>query len=266
MRTYVNGIGALGPGLCDWPASRLVLAGKHCYRYKDPAAPAASILPPNEHRRSSEAVRWAIQVAHEAIAQAGTDPQSLATVFASSCGEAGVLDQICTALAMPQRSVSPTLFHQSVHNAAAGYWGIATACQRSSTAVACYDSSFASGLLEAAAYLSMDEEPVLLVAYDIPPPPPLLEARPVRAKFAVGFTLTHHPAPNSFAEFCIELTGKCLQPETTMKDKGLEALRLGTPAARSLPLLAAIAKNRSTRVRMDCLDQQLRIDVKPWIS
>ena len=31
---------------------------------------------------------------------------------------------IGTALAAPQRTISPTLFHHSVHNAASGYWGI----------------------------------------------------------------------------------------------------------------------------------------------
>jgi hypothetical protein len=240
------------------------LAGKDCYREKEPAHPAVTILPPNEHRRSSDPVRWAVHVAQEAIAQAKAEPRDLATVFASSCGEAGVLDRICAALATPQRQVSPTLFHQSVHNAAAGYWGIATGCQRSSTALSCYDSSFSCGLVEAAAYLCMDEEPVLLVAYDLPPPPPLFAARPVRAKFAVALTLTYRPGSNSFAVLDIELKDRSLQPPTIMNDRDLEALRLATPAARSLPLLSAIAKGQSTSVCIDYLNQPLLIGVAPW--
>lgn len=266
MRVYVNGIGALGPGLCGWPASRAILAGNDRYREQEPADPAAAGLPPNERRRSSETVRWAVHVAQESITQAKAEPGDLATVFASSCGEADVLDRICTALAMPQPQLSPTLFHQSVHNAPAGYWSIATSCRRSSTALSCYDSSFACGLLEAAAYLCMDEEPVILVAYDLPPPPPLFMARPVTAKFAVALTLTSRPAPHSFTELAIELKNRSLKPATIMDDRHLEALRLATPAARSLPLLSAIAKNRSTSVRIDYLDQQLLIDVEPWMS
>jgi hypothetical protein len=265
MRFYVNGIGALGPGLCGWPATSAILAGNDRYRAKEPADPAATILPANEQRRSSDAVRWAVHVAQEAIAHAKAEPRELATVFASSCGEAGVLDRICTAVTTPQCQVSPTLFHQSVHNAPAGYWGIATACQWSSTALSCYDSSFACGLLEAAAYLCMDEEPVLLVAYDLPPPPPLFAARPVTAKFAVALTLTCRPGANSFAELDIELKGRSLQSATIMDDRNLEALRLATPAARSLPLLSAIAKSQSTSVRIDYLDQQLLVGVEPWM-
>jgi hypothetical protein len=242
------------------------LAGSACYREQEPSDPAVTLLPPNEQRRSSESVRWAIHVAQESVAQAKVEPRDLAMVFASSCGEAEVLDRICTALASPQRQVSPTLFHQSVHNAPAGYWSIATSCQHPSTALSCYDSSFSCGLLEAAAYLSMDEESVLLVAYDVPPPPPLFPARPVGAKFAVALTLTHRPAPSSFTTLAIELRRRPLQPATIMNDRKLEALRLATPAARSLPLLSAIAKSRSTSVRIDYLDQQLLIDVEPWMS
>lgn len=265
MRVYVNGIGALGPGLCGWSATRAILAGNNRYHEQEPTNPAAAGLPPNEQRRSSETVRWAVHVALESIMQAKAEPQDLATVFASSCGEADILDQICTALAKPQRHLSPTLFHQSVHNAPAGYWSIATSCRRSSTALSCYDSSFACGLLEAAAYLCMDEEPVILVAYDLPPPPPLFMASGVSLKFAVALTLTSRPSPHSFTELAIELINRSLQPATIMDDRQLEALRLATPAARSLPLLSAIAKNRSTSVCIDYLDQQLLIDVAPWM-
>ena len=122
MRLYVNGIGTLGPGLIGWRETRAVLAGASPYRETARPEPTASILPPNERRRSSTIVRWAVHVAQEAIEQAQVNPREVATVFASSCGETGVLDRLCTALATPQRVISPTLFHHSVHNAAAGYW------------------------------------------------------------------------------------------------------------------------------------------------
>ena len=40
-----------------------------------------------------------------------------------------VIHEICEALATDEREVSPTRFHNSVHNASAGYWGIATRSQ-----------------------------------------------------------------------------------------------------------------------------------------
>ena len=73
------------------------------------------------------------------------------TVFASSGGDSEVLDKICTALTLPDRPVSPTQFHHSVHNTPAGYWSIATGCTQPSLSLSAYDSSFSAGLLEAAA-------------------------------------------------------------------------------------------------------------------
>jgi len=55
----------------------------------------------------------ALHVAQEAMQQAEVDANEVASVFASSDGETGVLDRLCTALATPQRTISPTLFHHS---------------------------------------------------------------------------------------------------------------------------------------------------------
>ena len=49
-----------------------------------------------------------------------------------------------------------------------------------------------------------------------------------------------------------------------MDDATLEALRSGNQAARSLPLLAAIARQRNTLVRLEYLeDQYVLIRVRP---
>jgi hypothetical protein len=49
-----------------------------------------------------------------------------------------------------------------------------------------------------------------------------------------------------------------------MDDARLEALRSGNQAARSLPLLAAIARQRGTLVRLEYLeDQHVLIQVRP---
>ncbi len=264
MTLYVNGIGTLGPGLAGWAESRAVLTGKSPSCDATPTDPSASLLPPNERRRSSESVRWALHVAQEAMQQAEADAREVATVFASSDGETGVLDRLCTALAAPRRTISPTLFHHSVHNAASGYWGIATGSQQSSTVLACYDSSFCAALLEAAAYAQIEERSVLLVAYDLPPPPPLYAARPLRGGFAAALLLTRTPAPRNIAQFDLTLSTDLSQDATNMEDAGLEALRSGNQAARSLPLLAAIARQRGTLVRLEYLeDQHVLIRVRP---
>jgi len=264
MTLYVNGIGMLGPGLAGWAESRPVLAGESPLREAATPEPSASLLPPNERRRSSDSVRWAVHVAQEALQQAEADAHEVASVFASSDGETVVLDRLCTALAMTQRTISPTLFHHSVHNAASGYWGIATGSQQSSTVLACYDSSFCAALLEAAAYALIEERPVLLVAYDLPSPPPLHAARPLQGGFAAALLLTRTPAPRNLAQLDLALSNDLSEETTSMDDEWLEALRHGNHAARSLPLLAAIARPRGTVVRLGYLeDQQLMIRVMP---
>jgi hypothetical protein len=196
--------------------------------------------------------------------QAEADAREVVSVFASSDGETGVLDRLCTELAMPQRTISPTLFHHSVHNAPSGYWGIATASKQSSTVLACYDSSFCAALLEAAAYVHIEERPVLLVAYDLPPPPPLYAARPLRGGFAAALLLTRTPASHNLAQLDLTLSNDLSEEATSMDDARLEALRRGNQAARSLPLLAAIARRLGTLVRLEYLEyQQLLIRVMP---
>ncbi|MGQ0809836.1 MAG: beta-ketoacyl synthase chain length factor [Nitrospiraceae bacterium] len=267
MRVWIDGVGILGPGLEAWPQARAILTGEAEYRETRPPDPPASMLPPNERRRSSDLVRWAIEVGREAIVQAQADPQELATVFASSGGEMSILDQLCTALATPERVISPTLFHQSVHNAAAGYWGIATSSRQSSTALSCYDASFGGGLLDAAAYACTEEKSVLLVAYDLPSPGPLYAARPIRQGFAVAIVLTPHGSQRSFVELDLTLRVRLSDTDTCMDESALEALRCGNPAARSLPLLAAIAKGQPADVSLEYFeDQSIVIGVVPCRS
>jgi hypothetical protein len=267
MQLYVSGIGTLGPGFGSWSECRAVLAGERIYCEDSLPEPSAIVLPPNERRRSSDIVRWAVHVAQEAMQQAEIDAREVASVFASSEGETEVLDRLCTALATPQRVISPTLFHHSVHNAAAGYWGIATGSQHSSTALCGYDSSFCAGLLEATAYAHMEGKPVLLVVYDLPPPSPLYDARPMRGRFAAALVLTRTPASHNLAQLDLTLSNDLTEEATRMDEARLEALRNGNPAARALPLLAVIAKQRPRCARLEYFeDQHLVIQVTPCRS
>lgn len=257
---YVEGIGLLAAGLPGWADSLATLAGARPYQAGPVPDPIAGLLPPNERRRSSDVVRWSVHVAEEALKGTAIDPREVATVFASSGGEMTVLDRLCRALATRERIVSPTLFHHSVHNAAAGYWSIATGSQESSTALSCHDWSFGSGLLEAVTLVQANGRPVLLVVYDLPPPPPLFAAQPLSDGFAASFLLAPVTSPASLACCEVGFAGETGlgqgegQETSAMHDPGLEALRMGNPAARSLPLLRAIAEGGTQRVRLEYLD------------
>ena len=233
MHVHIAGAGLLSAGLEGWAIGRAVLSGARPFFPQDLPDPEPVLLPANERRRSTASVRWAVHVAQEAVVQSGLDPTGLATVFASSGGEMGVLDQLCRALTTPERIVSPTLFHHSVHNTAAGYWGIATKCQQSSTALSCYDDSCAAGLLEAVTFASMEDRPVLFVSYDLPAPDPLIRARPIQCGFAAALVLTTMPVAARLARATVTLaSGECGEV-TCMSDGELERLRADNPSKTS---------------------------------
>jgi hypothetical protein len=249
MRIFVEGISVLGPGLVGWEASRAVLAGDECYCSQPIVIPSCEGLPSAERRRVGVPVRLALAVGHAAFAHAGREAALTATVFASSGGDGDTVHAICEALASTQREVSPTRFHNSVHNAAAGYWGIATGAREPSTSLSCYDSSFAAGLLEAAAQVSATGQSVGLIAYDHAYPEPLNKARPMDADFAAALVLTAGPSARSLMGMDIEYVAYAGQT-TSMTDSALESLRTAVPAARCLPLLGALARSHDATLQL----------------
>ena len=264
MRVYVRGIGLMGPGLSGWRESAAILAGLAPYHATEMPRPIPGILPATERRRSTQAIRLSAQVAQEALKQSQLPASDITTIFASSSGDSEVLHHLCVSLATQERFVSPTHFHHSVHNAAAGYWHIAVGSQASSTSLSSYDASFCGGLLEAAVQVCVERSPVMLVAYDTPAPRPLHDARPLTAPFGMAIILTGNRMEQTVAQLDIHLPGGLTGCATFMDNAELENLRNGNPAARGLPLLKALAITEATALRMDYLDNsQLHIDVLP---
>ncbi|HVI24872.1 MAG TPA: beta-ketoacyl synthase chain length factor [Xanthomonadaceae bacterium] len=161
----IEGIGFWCRGLPSWADARAFVRGGT--RPDDaPARPSPQLLAPNERRRAPESVAVALEVALAACQAAGRDPAALPSVFASTHGDLAITDYMCATLAAEPASLSPTRFHNSVHNAAAGYWTIGAGCLQPATALSAFDATFAQGLLEALAQLHAGAEAVLLVAYD----------------------------------------------------------------------------------------------------
>jgi 3-oxoacyl-(acyl-carrier-protein) synthase len=261
MRVFVEGVGLLGPGLQGWEAARRVLAGEELFRSASTVIGASELLPPAERRRTPVPVRLALAVGQEAFQNAGRDAAVTATVFTSSSGEGETLHHMCEALASAEREVSPTRFHNSVHNAAAGYWGIATRSREASTSLCAYDASFTAGLVEAATQVVSLGKPVALIAYDQPYPEPLHSARPLLASFGAALVLTPEATRRACATFEMEVTPGDEKP-TGMSDSVLEELRLGVPAARALPLLEALARKSCGDIVLDFLTEtRLRVAV-----
>lgn len=247
LTVYVEGIGVYGPGLMDWPSAAAALAGRTPYVPAAFVPPAIDLLPPAERRRISPTIRLALSVARAAVAESGQDPKALATLFASSGGDGDTIHQILESLATLRRDVSPTRFHNSVHNAPSGYWALATQCHAPSTTICAHDWSFGEGFLEAAAQAAAEMRPVGLVAYDLVYPEPLHGVRSLYDAFGVAMILAPASSQWSLARIGVS-TAPDGTAETRVEDAALERLRSGNPAARSLPLLAAIARARPDTV------------------
>ena len=273
LSAYVCGIGLLGPGLDDWLSGASVLAGVTPYTPRATVLPAPAALPAAERRRTGVVVRLALAIGFEATARAGVNPAELPTVFSSSGGEGENCHEICQTLATGDRQLSPTRFHNSVHNAASGYWSIAAGATPASSVLCAFDASFGAGLLEALTQVVVEQTAVLLVAYDSGYPEPLRAVRPIPEAFGVAMVLAPVLAPQAAAPaaatpiaarniLTVTLTDA---PAESMADARLEALRSTIPAARSLPLLSKLARQESGRVVIDYLEtQRIAIEVSPW--
>jgi hypothetical protein len=261
LRAYIEGIGVIGPGLAGWPQAADVLMRRAAREAAKTVLPAPAGLPSAERRRTGPVVRAALAAAHEAVAASGRDAATLASVFAASGGDGGNFHAICETLASDDPQLSPTRFHNSVHNAPAGYWSIATRAMAASNVLCAYDGSFAAGLLESLAQVSVDGAATLLVAYDTDYPEPLRSVRPIDDAFGVALVLAPQPSERTIARIDARLTDATASP---CADDDLEALRLSNPAARALPLLEAIARGQASGVVLDYLDgTRLAVDVEP---
>ncbi len=261
LEAFVQGIGILGPGLADWPDAAAVLAGRRDYTPAPTVLPAPSLLPPTERRRTGRVVKLALAIASEAVAQAGASAARLRSVFSSSGGDGHNCHEICRALATVPREISPTRFANSVHNASAGYWSIATGATPASTVLCAFDASFCAGLLEALTQVAVDREPVLLVAYDTEYPEPIYTKRPVPDAFGIALVLAPSRDGRSTVRIAAALGGG---PADALQDPRLEMLRRTIPAGRGLPLLGPIALAAERRVMLEYLDEcSVAVDVTP---
>jgi hypothetical protein len=260
MRLFIEGVGLLGPGLNGWAASRAILSGKIDYIAAPTSLRASDMLPAAERRRSGVPIKLALAVGQEAFLQSGRDFKTAATVFTSSGGDNDNVHAINTILATAPHEVSPTRFHNSVHNAAAGYWCIATESHEPSTSICAHDASFAAGLLEAATQVTVDNALVALIAYDHPYPEPLNALRPIIAAFGIALILSPQKSEKSLATVDLEFkTGN--QAESSLKVAALETLRHNIPAARGLSLLAALNSKDSTPLTLAYFDNNY-LDVR----
>lgn len=248
-RLYVDGVSLWAPALPGWEAAAPALRSPTWAASTAPVArPAARLLEGGERRRAPDSVLVALEVGEQAVAQSGLDPAGLASVFASAHGDLAIVDALCTTLAANPLLLSPTRFHHSVHNAASGYWAIATGCHAPSSAVAAYEHSFALGWLEAAALCIADERPVLLVATETEARGALASVHHSCGLLGVALVLAPRRGPVSRWQFDAVADAAAATPGVP-SHPAARALA-GNALAQALPLFEALAGNIEAQIRL----------------
>lgn len=204
-----------------------------------------NLIPANLRRRTSLTTRMAITAANGACQQAGVDTSNLPAVFASMGGEIQVTDDLCRLLPGDE-PLSPTQFHNSVHNTTAGYWGILNHCQAPVTAIAAVDDTFAMALLEAWTQLQLSPGNLLLVCYDEEWPQYL--APPIgKIAFSCALLLSTDSS-NSLAAISMPIVEI---PQIPLDQEWISLVD-SAPAAAAIPLLSAVCDSMGrTRVPLN---------------
>ncbi len=257
---WVAGVGLIAPGLPSWEAGRAVLDATEAWSARDAALPAPMLLNKNERRRASPTIRLALEAAQQATAMSGFAAADLTVVFGSSTGDGDVLDAIIEAVTTPEGRVSPTMFHNSVHNAAAGYWSIGTGARAASLSLGAFDGTVAATLFAAAG--KARQAPVLCCVYDAALPATLRRLRDISMPFAGALVLCAERPAAPVARLAVRIGART--PPTALQTPELAPLQHANPIARLLPVLEAIARRQTASVVIEWDDvPPLVVDVAP---
>jgi hypothetical protein len=217
-----------------------------------------------ELRRASPVIRLVLQVTALHSDFASLDLSICRPVFTCSDGDMHVIDNICLALKTPGRPVSPTQFHNVVHNAAAGHWSLGVKSVAPSISISARYGSFAAGIMEAIGCLEEDGLPVLLVSYMHPGPPRLDKYRPRFRPFALSMLLQSERTPDTAFVLHTQLSGG--ERDTPVGDPDLERLRALNPAAKALPLLLAMAAGKETSIDLSLEYATLEVEIRQCLE
>lgn len=262
MGIYIQSIGVIGPGFEDWTHCKAVLSAKEPYESKESPKLVPALLSGNERRRTTPTIKLALSTAEQAIAGLEIAPETLISVFASSNGDLQIVDRVCTDILLPGQPVSPTQFHNSVHNAPAGYWAIATNSQHPSISISAGRSTFAVGIMEAVTLATVEGGEVLLVVYDHPVSGALDALAGIKIPFGIAILLS--ASETSPCEAIVEIVGISEQARDRMQSAELDALCEGNSAAYGLIMLEPIANNSKRDVLLPyTANKQLQLSVKP---
>jgi hypothetical protein len=242
MNAYIQAIGLQAPGLEGWCQSHSVLTGERPYQAIPLTHYSPQFLPPNERRRTTDTIKLALRTAEDTTRDLDdTTRSTLPAIFACVDGDTAISAQMTQAILSDEPMVSPIHFHNSVHNAPAGYWMIGQRNHQAASAVSAGDHQLGNALLETCSQLDNLTSDVMLILYDLPIDPIIETYQPDRVPFGAGLILSQTPAPGALAQIEIDLEPSPPPVESNKNWFG------ANPAAQILPLLQAIAKGQPGR-------------------
>jgi hypothetical protein len=243
----VLGIAFWSSRLPGWEIARAVIRGEFAPPEAAVGRPSPTLLPPTERRRAPDSVAVALEVATKACEASLIAPQNLASVFASTHGDLAISDYMCATLAGTPTLISPIKFHNSVHNAAAGYWSIGTHSDAPYTSLSAFQYTFASGLLEAIVQATCAQQPVLYVAFDVEAKGPMANISPSRGLLGVALVLAPESLHRSGPRLTVSVRGEAAM---TVANSQANALIAENALSPCLPLFEALAREQATQVRL----------------
>lgn len=210
-----------------------------------------SFLPANERRRTTPTIKLALKTAEEALnnyqKSTSTPVKNLPTIFVSKDGDTMISAKMCEATSEEEPLISPTQFHNSVHNAPAGYWMIGQQKTSAASAISAGNEAIANGLLEAFLQSEEVKKPVLIVFYDLTIDQKILSTslgieKPMFS-FSMVLSVSEYAKTSSYPFLSFEFVSELAEEKSTNPYKGL-------PAAEGFPLLKSIIElvsNQTTK-------------------
>jgi len=222
------------------------------------------MLPANERRRTTPVIKLALQCI-QGLLRDYDDLQTLSTVFASSDGDLEIVDKMCSALAEDKKTVSPILFHNSVYNAPAGYWSIASRMSGASISLSAGDASFMCGLQETVTQVEVDGGTVLFVCYDYPAPPLLDVSRHFDYPLAIALRMGAEAEHKVLGTLTLDGPLNTQEKEISnshCRNVSLEPLRTALPVGSGLPLIEALLRRARMQIILPYLrNEKFRISI-----
>jgi len=245
-----EGVAFWSSRLPGWDVARAVIRGEQAMPDAAVSRPSPALLGPTERRRAPDTVAIALEVAARACAAAGRSPSELPAVFASTHGDLAISDYMCATLVDTPSLISPIKFHNSVHNAAAGYWSIGTSSHAPYTAISAFHHTFGAGLLETVVQIACEQQPVLYVAFDVEAKGALSTMAPSRGLLGVALVLAPAAAATRPGQRHLTLRIADQQCEATPPRSAAAALVADNALAPCMPLLEALAADARATLQL----------------